>query len=123
MKKKLLLGIVCLLLFSGCGKKIDLSEQAEIAMIQDAGEIGKSGAQGAVERLHEIGASDVQKASLISKEKGITLKVQDADGSVYYLGFGDLGYLEIIRKDAKDGKILYAVADSIDAKDYQKGGR
>ena len=63
------------------------------------------------ETLYDVGAERVETAELVSEKQGVVLKATDTEGTVYYLGFGGSGYLEIIRKDSPDGEILYAPID------------
>lgn len=82
-----------------------------IQLIMEAGKIDRDSAEGTVETLAEIGAGALESAELISEKRGIVLRVVDTENQVYYLGFGGLGYLELIRKDSADGEILYAPED------------
>ena len=66
---------------------------------------------GSVEVLGELGAAPLQGAEKLEARFGTTLRVTDRNGQVYYLGYGGLGYLEIVRRDAPDGEILYAPED------------
>lgn len=120
MRKK---GIGILLIFviglSGCKTQSQITNNAvvetdrehAVELIKDAGNLSQDSAQGAVETLYESGAAEVTTAELVSENHGVTLKVTDMNGEVYYLGFGGAGYLEMIRKDSPDGEILYASID------------
>lgn len=114
MRKK---GIGILLIFaiglSGCKTQPQVTDNATVEtdgveLIKDAGNLRQDSAQGAMETLYESGAAEVTTAELVSENYGVTLKVTDVNGKVYYLGFGGSGYLEIIRKDSENGEILYA---------------
>ena len=74
-------------------------EQKSVQLIMDAGSIDLDSAQGTVETLVDLGASALEAVELVSNKTGIVLRAEDEDGQVYYLGFGGLGYLEIIRRD------------------------
>lgn len=91
------------------GEGTDIGHAVEI--IKRAGNLSQNNAQGAVETLYESGASEVETAELVSENHGVTLKVIDVDEKVYYLGFSNLGYLEMIRKDSENGEILYVAVD------------
>lgn len=117
MRKK---GIGILLIFaiglSGCKTQPQVTDNATVEtdgveLIKDAGNLSQDSAQGAMETLYESGAAEVTTAELVSENYGVTLKVTDVSGKVYYLGFGGSGYLEIIRKDSENGEILYAPID------------
>lgn len=117
MRKK---GIGILLIFaiglSGCKTQPQVTDNATVEtdgveLIKDAGNLSQDSAQGAMETLYESGAAEVTTAELVSENYGVTLKVTDMNGKVYYLGFGGSGYLEIIRKDSENGEILYAPID------------
>ena len=117
MRKK---GIGILLIFaiglSGCKTQPQVTDNATVEtdgveLIKDAGNLRQDSAQGAMETLYESGAAEVTTAELVSENYGVTLKVTDVNGKVYYLGFGGSGYLEIIRKDSENGEILYAPID------------
>ena len=117
MRKK---GIGILLIFaiglSGCKTQPQVIDNATVEtdgveLIKDAGNLSQDSAQGAVETLYDVGAERVKTAELVSENHGVTLKVTDVNGKVYYLGFGGSGYLEIIRKDSTNGEILYAPID------------
>lgn len=86
-------------------------EQKSVQLIMDAGSIDLDSAQGTVETLVDLGASALEAVELVSNKTGIVLRAEDEDGQVYYLGFGGLGYLEIIRKDSTNGEIIYAPED------------
>lgn len=86
-------------------------EQKSVQLIMDAGSIDLDSAQGTVETLVDLGASALEAVELVSNKTGIVLRAEDEDGQVYYLGFGGLGYLEIIRRDSADGEIIYAPED------------
>ena len=120
MRKK---GIGILLIFaiglSGCKTQPQITDNAvvetdrehAVELIKDAENLSQDSAQGAVETLYDVGAEGVETVELVSENHGVTLKVTDVNGKVYYLGFGGAGYLEMIRKDAPDGEILYAPID------------
>lgn len=120
MRKK---GIGILLIFviglSGCKTQLQITDNAvaetdrehAVELIKDAGNLSQGSAQGAIETLYESGTAEVTTAELVSESYGVTLKVTDVNGKVYYLGFGGSGYLEIIRKDSENGEILYAPID------------
>ena len=98
------------------GEKTDAVEvrtdmEHAVELMKDAGNLSQDSAQGAMETLYESGAAEVTTAELVSENYGVTLKVTDVNGKVYYLGFGGSGYLEIIRKDSENGEILYAPID------------
>ena len=117
MRKK---GIGILLIFaiglSGCKTQPQVTDNATVEtdgveLIKDAGNLRQDSAQGAVETLYDVGAERVETVELVSENHGVTLKVTDVNGKVYYLGFGGAGYLEMIRKNSPDGEILYAPID------------
>lgn len=85
--------------------------EQSVQLIMDAGSIDLDSAQGTVETLVDLGASALEAVELVSNKTGIVLRAEDEDGQVYYLGFGGLGYLEIIRRDSADGEIIYAPED------------
>lgn len=119
-------GIVLLLFLAiGCGYgKSNLPEECpsvaqteieegiemeqSIQLIMEAAGIDQDGAQGAVEVLAELGILELSEEELVSNKRCTVIRVIDSEGNAYYLGFGGLGYLEIIRKDSPDGEILYA---------------
>lgn len=86
------------------GVEMDQSVQ----LIMEAAGIEQDGAQGAAETLAELGVSELCKAELVSAKRGTVIRVVNSEDEVYYLGFGGLGYLEVVRKDSTDGEILYA---------------
>ena len=86
-------------------------EHKSVQLMMDAGSIDLDSAQGTVETLVDLGASALEAVELVSNKTGIVLRAEDEDGQVYYLGFGGLGYLEIIRRDSADGEIIYAPED------------
>ena len=113
-------GIGILLIFaiglSGCKTQPQVTDNATVEtdgveLIKDAGNLSQDSAQGAVETLYDVGAERVETAELVSEKQGVILKATDIEGTVYYLGFGGSGYLEIIRKDSPDGEILYTPID------------
>lgn len=113
-------GIGILLIFaiglSGCKTQPQVTDNATVEtdgveLIKDAGNLSQDSAQGAVETLYDVGSERVETAELVSEKQGVILKATDIEGTVYYLGFGGSGYLEIIRKDSPDGEILYAPID------------
>lgn len=118
-------GIVLLLFLAmGCGYGSNLPEECpsvvqdeikegiemeqSIQLIMEAADIDQDGAQGAVEVLAELGVLELSEAELVSNKRGAIIRVIDSESNAYYLGFGGLGYLEIIRKGSTDGEILYA---------------
>ena len=86
----------------------DTEMEQSIQLLMDAGSLDRDSAQGTVETLAELGVPPLESAELVSDARGVTLRAVDAEGAVYYLGYGGLGYLEIVRKDSEDGEILYA---------------
>lgn len=82
-----------------------------VQLIMEAGNIDQDSAEGTVETLLDLGASSLENVELISNTRGIVLCAIDEDGNTYYLGFGGLGYLEVIRKDSEDGEIIYALEE------------
>lgn len=82
--------------------------EKNIQLIMDAGDIDQDSAEGTVEILLDLGVSSLKNVELISRTHGIVLCAVDSEGNTYYLGFGEFGYLEIIRKDSEDGVVIYA---------------
>ena len=72
------------------------------------GGIAEDSARGAVDRLAKLGVPELVSAETVPDAWGTSLRVTDAGGQVYYLGFGGFGYLEIIRKDSIDGEVVFA---------------
>lgn len=79
------------------GEKTDAVEEVRtdmehaVELMKDAGNLSQDSAQGAMETLYESGAAEVTTAELVSENYGVTLKVTDVNGKVYYLGFGGSG--------------------------------
>ncbi|MBR0208940.1 MAG: hypothetical protein IJQ43_08585 [Oscillospiraceae bacterium] len=120
MKKTLLivsLVLALLLLTAGAALWAAGTRQEEdpmeknVKLLMKAGDLDRDSAEGSVELLGELGVGELKKAEKLESRFGTTLRVTDRDGRVFYLGYGGLGYLEIVRKDAPDGEILYAPED------------
>lgn len=119
IKKEIGILLIFAIGLSGCKTQPQITDNAVVEtdrehiveLIKDAGNLNQDSAQGAVETLYHVGAERVETVELVSENHGVTLKVTDMDGEVYYLGFGGSGYLEIIRKDSENGEILYAPID------------
>ncbi len=108
MRKKVI-GILLIFAIglSGCKTQPQVTDNATVEtdgveLIKNAGNLSQDSAQGAVETLYDVGAERVETAELVSEKQGVILKTTDIAGTVYYLGFGGSGYLEIIRKDSPD---------------------
>ena len=82
-----------------------------VQLIMEAGDIDQDSAEGTFEILLGLGSSRLKNVMLVSNTRGIVLCAIDEDGNTYYLGFGGLGYLEVIRKDSEDGEIIYALEE------------
>lgn len=65
---------------------------------------------GASETLEELEIGDLESVTLVP-EYSYTYKATTFDGQDYYLEFGEYGYLEVVRSDALDGEVLWAVID------------
>ena len=112
-----LLALALSLLLAGFVLWRDRAEQEDdemetsVRLLMEVGERDRDSAEGSVEVLGELGAAPLQGAEKLEARFGTTLRVTDRNGQVYYLGYGGLGYLEIVRRDAPDGEILYAPED------------
>lgn len=82
--------------------------ERSIRLIRKAGDLDLDSAQGTVETLLELGINFLKDAKLVSNDHGVVLQIVDEKDNTYYLGYGGLGYLEIIRKDSLNGEIIYA---------------
>ena len=82
--------------------------EQSVRLIREAGSLEPDSAQGTVETLLELGIHALKGAKLVSNDNGVVLQVVDEEDHTYYLGYGDFGYLEIVRKDSLDGEIIYA---------------
>lgn len=72
--------------------------------------VSESRAQDALETMTQAGISpELKKVRLLSKSPGITALVTDSRGDAYYLAFGGLDYLELIRRGSAGGEIIYGV--------------
>ncbi len=87
-------------------ENVSMKQSAELLM--NKGGLEEDSAYGTVEQLQELGVSPLLTVEVVSKKRGLTLRVVDEEGTTYYLGYGGMGYLEIIRLGTTDGKILYA---------------
>ena len=85
--------------------------EQSVRLIREAGNLKADSAQGTVETLTSLGVGPLKSAELVSEDNGVILKVQDENNATYYLGYGSFGYLELVRKDAMDGEIIYAPVD------------
>ncbi len=115
-KKRIGILLIFAIGLSGCKTQPQVTDNATVKtdgveLIKDAGNLSRDSAQCAVETLYNVGAERVKTAELVSEKQGVVLKATDTEGTVYYLGFGGSGYLEMIRKDSPDGEILYAPID------------
>ena len=88
--------------------KEDASMEQSAELLMNKGGLEEDSAYGTVEQLQELGVPSLLTVEVVSKKRGLTLRVVDEDGTTYYLGYGGMGYLEIIRLGTTDGKILYA---------------
>ena len=117
--------LLLILIASGCGCQKDSSDsnmsestdveredefamEKSIKLIMEAGNLDRDSAEGTVDCLTELGVGEIESAELVSNNRGVILRVTDSENQVYYLGYGGLGYLEIVRKDSEDGEIIYA---------------
>ena len=82
--------------------------EQSIRLLREAGQLDTDSAQGAMETLVELGIASIKEAELVSNDVGAVLQIVDTEDNMYYLGFGGLGYLEIVRRDSPDGEIIYA---------------
>ena len=85
--------------------------EQSVRLIREAGNLAADSAQGSIETLVSLGVGPLESAELVSDNNGVVLQVQDNKGNTYYLGYGSFGYLELVRKDALDGEIIYAPTD------------
>lgn len=61
--------------------------------------------------MYMAGASEIKKVEDISENTGIILKVKDVEDNIYFLGFSELCYLEIIRKNLETGESIYVATE------------
>ncbi len=47
----------------------------------------------------------------LAPNRSYTYRAETVDGRVYYLGFGGLGYLELVRADDINGEVVWGVID------------
>lgn len=85
--------------------------EADVKLLIDETEIDLDCAEGIVERLRKVGASELIEVELLSQKRGYHVRVIDTEKRIYHLGLGRMGYLECIRKDSEDGEILYGALD------------
>ena len=121
MRKKMtilcLLGLAVLALLVGrllWGSKTEQEDdrmETGVELLMETGKLDRDSAEGSLEVLRELGAAPLRDAEKLGSQYGTALRVTDRDGRVFYLGYGGLGYLEIVRKGAPDGEILYAPED------------
>ena len=79
-------------------------------LLQKELHISESRAQGAMETMTQAGVDpDLKKVKLVSKTPSIKALVTDSKGNTYYLAFGGLDFLELIRRDSADGEIIYGM--------------
>ena len=88
-----------------------MEDEKSIQLLIKNGNLDSDSAEGTMDTLADLGISSLNKVKKISSRDGVTLRVIDSRGDIYYLGYGEFGYLEIVRKDSKDGKLLYAPID------------
>lgn len=125
-----LLLISLALLFAGCSDNVQAEQPAPTTTTESAQEwstgddvmknsavllqeelhISESRAQGAMETMTQAGVDpDLKKVEPVSKTPGIKALVTDSKGNTYYLSFGGLDFLELIRRDSADGEIIYGM--------------
>ena len=80
-------------------------------LLTDEGNMDKGSARGTAETLEALGVPPIQSVFRTDGEHGFTLRINDQNGKTYYLGYDEMGYLEIVRRDAEDGEILYAAEE------------
>ncbi len=125
-----LLLISLMLLFVGCSDNAQAEQPAPTTTTESAQEwstedevmknsavllqkelhISESRAQGVMETMTQAGVDpDLKKVKLVSKTPGIKALATDSKGNTYYLAFGGLDFLELIRRDSADGEIIYGM--------------
>lgn len=83
-----------------------------ISLLMKKLSIDKDCAEGIIEELERVGmTSPIKKVKKLDSKKGISANIIDNNKKKYYIGLGELGYLEIIREDTIDGPILFATMD------------
>ena len=65
---------------------------------------------GAAETLAELKVGELAQMEL-APNRSYTYRAETVDGRVYYLGFGGLGYLELVRADDINGEVVWGVID------------
>jgi len=87
----------------------DVMESSAV-LLQKELYISESRAHGAMKTMTQAGVDpDLKKVKLVSKTSGIKALVTDSKGNTYYLAFGGLDFLELIRRDSADGEIIYGM--------------
>ena len=64
-----------------------------------------------IEELTRLGVEEVNRVEEIPGKIGITLKVVCDAQKEYFVGISSYGFLEIIREDSKNGRIVYMPLD------------
>lgn len=81
-----------------------------VDMLQNKLKISEVRAEGALEILTQSGVvSPFKKVKPLDTKRGIQALVTDQTGQNYYLGFDDLGFLELVRKDSAQGEVVYGI--------------
>lgn len=89
----------------------NMRKENSVQLLIEIGKLDSDSAEGTVYTLTELGISQLEKVKKIPCKTGVALQVTDSTGNTYYLGYGELGYLEVIRKDSMDGELLYVPID------------
>lgn len=85
-------------------KKIRISE---IELFQEETGLSFYSARACVSVLHENGCDKIKEISIISDNKGYTVKITDHNENIFFAGIGELGLMDVIRKDSEDGEPVY----------------
>lgn len=83
---------------------------ANALMIKEAVGIDADRAKGASETLAGLEVGELVSAERLGDDTYET-KVTAADGRCYFLEFSQMGYLQVVRADATDGEVVWAVID------------
>lgn len=64
-----------------------------------------------IDELYRLGVDKISYVEHIPGKIGMSLKIVSESGKEYYIGISSYGFLEIIREDSKNGKIVYMPID------------
>lgn len=64
-----------------------------------------------IKELTDLGVTQIDEVTEIESKIGKTIKIITNNKKEYYIGLSSYGFLEVIREDSKNGKIVYCPID------------